>query len=143
MIFTLWHNALGMEKHNRAWHDKDIADAVAEYEQAQGFIEKWSEISDVVYTYTRAKWLGHSRLSFPLPWGYLRWGALYMFPKYTLRWLLFVTAGELAKSRQVIREVRNPEKLLKLDEIAEKYSLNPENFRGICQKLLRYWVLLK
>lgn len=143
MIFAPWHNLLRMEKHDLAWHEADIADELIEYQQARGFVERWSEVSDVVYTYTRARWTGYSELSFPLPRRYLICGALYMFPKYTLRWLFFITAGKLAKAQRVIREVRNPAKLSKLDDIAAIYHLNPEQFRAICQKLLKYWILLK
>lgn len=143
MIFKLWHNLLGMEKHHLEWHKTDIADELIEYREARGFIEKWSELSDIVYTYTRARWSGYNDLFFPLPRRYFIWGTLYMFPKYTLRWLLFIVVGKLLKSKRIVREVRNPKKLSKLDEIAEKYGLEKETFRGTCQKLLRYWVLLK
>lgn len=143
MIFTLWHTLLGMQKYDATWHQADIADEIFEYEQAKGFWERWSEVSDVVYTYTRARWSGHSQMSFPLPRHYLVWGALYMFPKYTLRWLFFITAGWLAKSKRAVREVRNPEKASKLDAIAKRYQLDERSFRRICQKLLKYWILLK
>ena len=142
MIFT-WHNLLGMEKHDAAWHENDIADELAEYEQAEGFMERWSEVSDVVYTYTRAKWSGYSEIAWPLPRRYFVWGSLYMFPKYSLRWLFFRIAGMRIKSQKPIREVRNPAKLSKLDEIAKKYSVDPERFRIICQGLLKHWILLK
>jgi len=143
MIFTVWHSILGMEKHTLAWHKDDMADETREYEAARGFMERWSEISDIVYTYTRAKWSGHSALAFPLPRRYFFWGALYMFPKYTLRWLFFVTAGRLAGSPQIIRAVRNPQKSEKLKDIADQYHLNAERFCAICRKLLKYWILLK
>lgn len=143
MIFKFWHNLLGMEKHDLAWHGADIADELMEYKQANGFIERWSETSDVVYAYTRAQWTGHSKLSFPLPRRYLTWGALYMFPKYTSRWFFFVVAGKLAKSQRIIREVRNPAKPSKLNKIAEKYNLNTERFNVACQKLSKYWIFLK
>ena len=143
MIFTLWHNLIAMEKRSRAWHEDDIADEFAEYREAQGFMEKWSEVSDVVYTYTRAKWSGHSTLAFPLPRRYFFWGALYMFPKYTLRWLFFAVAGRIADSENPIREVRNPRKLSKVNEIAWKYHLDAEHFCAICQRLLRYWLVLE
>ena len=143
MIITLWHNLLGMEKHDFDWHKSDIHDELMEYKEARGFIEKWSEISDVVYTYTRAKWTGHSGIFFPLPRKYFVWGLLYMFPKYTSRWLFFIVAGKLVKSKKIIREVRNPLKISKLDKIAEKYNLNKDNFCAVCQKLLKYWILLK
>jgi len=63
MIFTIWHNLSRMEKHDLLWYKKDIADELEEYKEANGFIEKWSELSDIVYTYTRAKWFGYHEIS--------------------------------------------------------------------------------
>jgi len=143
MIFKIWHGLLGMKKYDSAWHEADIEEELMEYQKAEGFWEKWSESSDIVYTYTRAKWSGHANLLFPLTRRQFLSGSIYMFPKYTLRWLFFVAAGKLAGSRGIIREVRNPQKLTKLDEIAKKNSLDKEKFRLACQKLLRYWILLK
>ena len=139
----MWHRILGMEKHTLAWHEADMADEMREYKTAVRFMERWSEVSDVVYSYTRAKWSGHSELSFPLPRRYLIWGALYMFPKYTLRWLFFVIVGKLAGSPQIIRAVRNPQKSEKLKNIAAAYHLDEERFFALCQNLLKYWILLK
>ena len=132
-----------MPKYNLAWHEADIADEISEYEKAKGFWERWSELSDIVYAYTRARWSGHSEISFPFPRRYLVGGSLYMFPKYTLRWLFFITAGWLVQSKRVVREVRNPAKVSKLDAIAKRYQLNERSFRNMCQKLLKYWILLK
>jgi hypothetical protein len=143
MVFNWWHGLLGMQKHDLAWHKQDMADEIKEYEEAKGFIARWSELSDIVYTYTRGRWSGHQELVFPLsPWQFA-WGSLYMFPKYSLRWLFFVTTGKQAGAEKTIREVRNPAKLFKLDDIAERYGVDKERFREICGKLLRFWPLLK
>ncbi len=143
MIMWFWHNLLGMEKHGLGWHQADIADELAEYERDEGSLERWSELSDIVYTYTRARWSGHTDMSFPLTRKHFLLGALYMFPKYTLRWLFFVFAGRILKSKRLIREVRNPQRISKLDEIAEKYGLEKEAFHCACRKLLKSWPLLK
>ena len=138
-----WHNLLKMEKYDLEWHQADMIGELAEYKRAEGFMERWSELSDIVYTYTRARWSGHTDVSFPLSRGLFIWGALYMFPKYTLRWLFFVFAGRILKSKRLIREVRNPQRISKLDEIAEKYGLEKEAFHCACRKLLKSWPLLK
>jgi hypothetical protein len=143
MIIWFWHNLLKMEKYDLGWHQADIIDELAEYKRAEGFMERWSELSDIVYTYTRARWSGHTNISFPLSRGLFIWGSLYMFPKYTLRWLFFAFAGKLLKSKRLIREVRNPKKISKLDEIADKYGLEKNAFRSTCRKLLRFCPLLK
>jgi len=143
VIFNFWHTILGMDKNDLAWHKSDIVEELNEFNNATGLFAKWSEVSDVVYTYTRARWTGHSEVLFPLSSTHFILGSFYMFPKYTLRWLFYVTAGKIAGSKNIIREVRNPHKISKLDQIADKNNLNKEEFRHVCQKLLKYWILLK
>lgn len=143
MIFKVWHNLLGMEKHDRAWHEADIADELAEYEKAQGFIERWSELADIVYTYTRARWSGHARLASSLSSLQFFFGSLYMFPKYTLRWLFFRRAGRKSGAREIVREVRNPAKTEKLNGIASMYGIDEATFRDVCERQQRWWPLLK
>lgn len=67
-----------------------MADELAEYEEAHGFIDIWSELSYVAYTYTHARWSGHNGIDFPFSKVKLTIGLLYMIPKYTLRWRFFV-----------------------------------------------------
>ena len=64
-IINKWHNKLDMPKHDLEWHKQDVDDEYTEYKEAVGIIYKWSELSDVVYTYTRASWSGHTDIKFP------------------------------------------------------------------------------
>lgn len=132
---------LGMPKHDRKWHEQDLADELAEYNEEVKLMKKWSELSDVVYTCTRSRWSGHA-LDFP----FSRWkfvlGTLYMIPKYTGRWLFFRKAGKKAGSNKVLREVRNPKKTHKLHTIADRYGLDQKKFQRVCEKQLKYWLLL-
>ena len=128
-LLNHWHNMLNMPKYDEAWHQQDLADELAEYEEAKGFIDTWSELSDVAYTYTRAKWSGHKNIAFPLSKTKLHIGILYMFPKYTLRWRFFRKLGHCFDKNLYINEVRNPRKVTKLKVIAEKYNLDPEQFQ--------------
>src|SRR3989344_5053399 len=64
-LIESWHSLLNMPKHDLAWHTEDIADEFEEFKEARGFIDKWSELSDVAYTYTRAQWSGHKNVEFP------------------------------------------------------------------------------
>ncbi len=138
-----WHSYLDMPKNNLNWHKQDIEDELSELKEAEGLINKWSEISDVVYTYTRAKWSGHNELDFPLRKRYFYIGLLYMFPKYTLRWKFFRVLGKQFNNNLKITEVRNPRKIEKLDIIAEKYNLNKKQFKIEANKLSKRWVFLK
>ncbi len=142
-IIYRWHTALNMPKYDAAWHEQDIKDECAELEAAHGLIETWSELSDVVYTYTRAQWSGHEHISFPLSRFHFFIGLLYMFPKYTLRWHFFRTLGKNIDPELVISEVRNPKKAHKLDGIAQKYNIDPELFKNEAQRLMRRRLFLK
>src|SRR4051794_15827270 len=103
-MINAWHGWLAMPKFDRAWHERDFADEVAEYHEQTKLLRKWSELSDVVYTCTRSKWSGH-QIQFP----FKRWqfyvGAMYMIPKYSGRWLFFRAAGKKVGSEHEIHEV--------------------------------------
>lgn len=139
----LWHDILNMPKFGESWHRQDMEDEMAEYKEATGFIDVWSELSDVAYTYTRARWSGHKYIVFPLSKTKFLFGLLYMFPKYTLRFWFFRKLGQRFDKNLKISEVRNPGKIQKLSVIAEKYNLDPERFTAEAKKMLRYCILLK
>lgn len=134
---------LDMSKHDAAWHARDMADELAEYRESCRLIDTWSELSDVVYTYTRARWSGHTTITFPFSLTMYCVGALYMFPKYTLRWTFFRTLGHRFDPSLHLTEVRNPRKLEKLKNITEKHDLDPERFTEEATMLMRYWFFLK
>lgn len=138
-----WHTLLDMQKHDEAWHRKDMADELAEYREAHGILDTWSELSDVVYTYTRARWSGHTGIAFPLSTVQFALGVVYMIPKYTLRWRFFRTLGHTFDNRLHISEVRNPRKVAKLHTIAAQYHLDPVLFQRRAEDLLRRTFLLK
>lgn len=138
-----WHSYLSMPKYDINWHLQDIKDELEELKEAKGWIYKWSEISDVVYTYTRAKWSGHNQIEFPLKKIHFYVGLLYMFPKYTLRWKFFRKIGKKFNKDLNISEVRNPRKIHKLEEIAKRYNLDSDEFKNEAQKLKKMWIFLK
>ncbi len=138
-----WHSHLNMKKFDEAWHQRDMADELAEYYEASGLIDKWSELSDVAYTYTRAQWSGYDSLVFPFSKTALFVGILYMIPKYTLRWRFFRALAKKLNPDLNISEVRNPQKIHKLETIAKRYNLDPEAFTDEAKKLLKGRFLLK
>lgn len=130
-----------MPKHDKQWHEQDLADELAEYHEETHLIKKWSELSDVVYTCTRGRWSGHE---IPFPFSRLQFavGTIYMIPKYTGRWFFFRRAGKKAGAKSPLHEVRNPKKTHKLHHIADKYGVDAEKFQNICEKQLKHWALL-
>ncbi len=143
MFISIWHSILDMPKYDLGWHKADVEEELRELSDAEGIVNIWSEKSDVVYTYTRGKWSGHWELKFPLSKVDFVVGLIYMFPKYTLRWLFFYVLGKKINSRRKITEVRNPRKTNKLYEIAEKYGINTDLLEKEAKKLMRFWIFLK
>lgn len=142
MIIHYWHTWLAMPRYDEAWHRQDMADELAEYRTAVGMVHRWSEVSDVVYTYTRGKWSGHRALVFPLSQSAYIIGLVYMFPKYTLRWLFFRHIARAMGATHTVTEVRNPKKLHKLVDIAQHNDLEPHEFTRRAQALMKWWLLL-
>lgn len=140
-MINKWHALLQMPKHDKSWHEQDLADELAEYYEEKRLFLKWSELSDVVYTCSRGSWSGH-KLEFPFSRTMYVVGVVYMIPKYTGRWLFFRRAGAKVGATRKLHEVRNPKKAHKLHTIAEKYGLDAKNFQLVCEKQLRYWFLL-
>ena len=142
-IIKKWHSRIDMPKKDFDWHKADIAEELQEYKEASGLLNRWSEVSDVVYTYTRAIWSGHKNLKYPLSQISFYVGLLYMFPKYTLRWKFYRVLGHKIDKNIKITQVRNPRKLEKLKIIAEKHNINPEQFIAEANKLMKKWIFLK
>jgi hypothetical protein len=139
MILKAWHAYLGMDTFDKAWHEGDIADEFQEFLDATGIVHRWSELSDVVYTYTRGKYDGGFDLTFPLgKWAYAL-GLLYMFPKIMCRWWLFRAVGK--EFHTDIRCVRNPKKVHKLRAIAALYSIDQDRFVAAVQQKMKRRVL--
>lgn len=142
-LINKWHSVLGMPKESFDWHKADVAEELEEFKQAEGLMHKWSELSDVVYTYTRAYWSGHTDIKYPLGKKSFYPGLLYMFPKYSLRWKFYRVLGHKIDKNLKINEVRNPKKIGKLKVIALKYNLDPEQFVDEAKKLMKRWLFLK
>src|SRR3989344_7627894 len=141
-IINKWHSILDMPKKDFDWHKSDVSDELKEFWEANGLIDKWSELSDVVYTYTRAHWSGHKTIKYPFGKISFFIGLLYMFPKYTLRWKFYRVLGKKIDKNIKITEVRNPKKIEKLKVIAQKYNLNPQQFTDEAKKLIKRWIFL-
>lgn len=142
-LINKWHSILDMPKKDFDWHQADIFAELKEFDEAKGMINKWSEISDVTYTYTRAHWSGHTDIKYPLTKIHFYVGLLYMFPKYSLRYKFYRILGKRIDKNAKLKEVRNPKKIEKLKHIARKYNLDEDKFEQEAKKLMAWWVFLK
>lgn len=141
MFIKIWHNFLDMKRFDCDWHVKDVEEEYKEYEEAVGFFHSWSELSDVVYTYTRGKYYDDCK-NLKNPFGKLKTflGSIYMYPKYTLRWSFYRFVGK--KFNKKLSEVRNFKKEWKLDTIAERSNISPEEFKKVVKKYQKRWLFL-
>jgi hypothetical protein len=142
-LINKWHSILDMPKNDLVWHEADVLDELKELKEAEGLLNKWSELSDVAYTYTRAHWSGHTEIKLPLSKINFYVGLLYMFPKYSLRYAFYRVLGKKIDKNVKLKEVRNPEKIEKLKVIALKYNLDPDRFTEEAKKLMKKWMFLK
>ncbi|MEI6054323.1 MAG: hypothetical protein WCQ49_03075 [Candidatus Saccharibacteria bacterium] len=136
-----WHSWLDMPKHDIDWHLDDLNGELAEYQEKQNILKKWSELGDVSYAYSRGVWSGHD-IKYPFSKLHYYVGCIYMVPKLSGRYLFFKKAGQKAGAKRQLKEVRNPIKMHKLHHIAEKYDLDRDKFQKICEDQLKYWLLL-
>ncbi len=134
---------LDMPKKDFDWHQNDVADELQEFKEAKSLMDKWSELSDVVYTCTRACWSDHENIKYPFSKISFYAGLLYMFPKYTLRWKFYRVLGKKIDKNVKITEVRNPKKIEKLQKIARKYNLDEKQLEAEAKKLMKRWIFLK
>ena len=141
--YRLWHTYLDMPTYTREWHQNDIQEEFDELKDAVSWRDRWSEYSDVVYTVTRARWSGFRDISSPLTNAQFMYGSLYMFPKYTLRYWFYRSAARKSGYTGKFTEIRNPQKVHKLREMAERYGIDADTFVHVCHRQLRYWPLLK
>jgi hypothetical protein len=140
MLIHTWHSLLNMEKYSKQWHQSDIDDEYNELLEADRLFHLWSEYADVSYTYSRAKWSGHD-VNLPIAKKMYLVGLVYMVPKYSLRYLFYRRVGK--KFGKTLHEVQNPSKRAKLEKIAARNDIPADHFVDTCNKLLRFWPLLK
>lgn len=105
-------------------------------------LNRLSETSDVLFTIFRAQHDGfpiHFRPSWSRAYNGL--AKVYMLGRFTSRWGFYRVAAYCAGKRdwRAVREVVNPRKGAKVDEVAGRHGIVREAFRRVCARLL--WVL--
>ncbi|KAM7188539.1 hypothetical protein V8F33_010582 [Rhypophila sp. PSN 637] len=145
IILFQWHKLLGLARQSRpSWHRDRIREELRERKAATTFCSRLSETSDVLFSLSRARYDGNPVRRLP-PFVATRNGGayLYMVAKYTSRWTFYRSAAWLCNCPNYysVREVVNPAKDEKLDEVASRHDL-PNNFREVAGKLRSVWPLL-
>ena len=145
-LLRRWHGMLGLSRQSPpSWYRDRLQEELRERRTANTFWRKLSESSDVFFSLSRAQHDG-----FPvrkLPAFVASRHVLvyaYMLAKYTSRWIFYRTAAILCNAPRydLVREVVNPGKDRKLDEVASRHQINPVEFERVGRQLRRVWPLL-
>ena len=107
--------------------------------------QKLSEASDVFFSISRAQYDGFPVRKLP-PFVASRHITVYayMLAKYTSRWKFYRIAAAKcnASNYDSVREVVNPSKDRKLEEVASRHQIDPAEFKRIGCRLRQVWPLL-
>ncbi|KAK8038428.1 hypothetical protein PG994_015195 [Apiospora phragmitis] len=130
--FHRWHRVLGLPQQAPSWYRARLFEELRERRLASTPLDKLSETADVLFCVSRSYYDGFPVRKVPLPSPATFVGRLlytYMLTKYTSRFLFYRTAAGLCDITryQAVREVVNPGKDKKLDEVAFRHQLDPVN----------------
>lgn len=140
-----WHRYLHLRPQPRNWYRARLREELRERRMARTLCQRLSETADVFYTISRAQNDGFPIRTLPLFDVFLHLPVYtYLLLKYTSRWGFYRVASCLcaAPGGVLMREVVNPAKDHKLDEVALRHGVDPVLFRRVCCRLRRVWPLL-
>jgi hypothetical protein len=143
-ILLRWHRFLRLPQHPRSWYKDRLREEICERRLARTTLEKLSETADVFYVLSRAQYDGHAFRKIPAFTVHHFALYAYLLSKYTSRWQFYRLAAFLCNHSNPlsIREVVNPSKDLKVQEVARRHSLEPIKFIRVCRRLRMVWPLL-
>jgi hypothetical protein len=126
------------------WYRDRLREELWERRAATTYWQKLSETSDILFSISRALHDGIPMRQLPALSLRNTPAYLYMLAKYSSRWKFYrVAAGRCdAPRRELIREVINPDKDHKLQEVALRHDIDPAAFKTVAGKLQRFWPLL-
>jgi hypothetical protein len=129
----------------RRWYRARLREELHELRNAKTPLLKLSETSDVVFSIVRAQYDGFPIRKLPFvtsPPHVILYA--YMVAKFTSRWTFYRTLAMLCRAPRydLVREVVNPIKDHKLDEVASRHQIDPAEFKRVGRRLRRVWPLL-
>jgi hypothetical protein len=143
-VLLRWHGFLRLPRHPRSWYRDRLREEICERRLAKTALEKLSETADVFYVLSRARYDGHTFRKIPTFTVHHFVVYAYLLSKYTSRWQFYRLAAFLCNhsNPSSIREVINPNKDVKVQEVACRHSLEPFEFIRVCRRLRVVWPLL-
>ncbi|OCL13445.1 hypothetical protein AOQ84DRAFT_415280 [Glonium stellatum] len=145
-LLRRWYGMLGLSRQSPpSWYRDRLREELRERRIAKTPWQKLSETSDVFFSISRARYDGFPIQKLP-PFVASRHVLVYayMLAKYTSRWKFYRTAAILCNAPHygLVREVVNPSKDHKLDEVASRHQIDPVEFKRVGRQLRRVWPLL-
>lgn len=141
VLLRRWHRMLGLSLQSpRSWYRDRLREELRERRLANTPLHKLSETSDVFFSISRAWYDGFPVRELPrfVTSRYVLVYA-YMLVKYTSRWKFYRTVATLCNAPHYsqVREVVNPSKDHKLEEVACRHQIDPVEFKRISFQLRR------
>lgn len=145
-LLKRWHGMLGLSRQSPpSWYRDRLREELLEHRLAKTRLMKISEASDVFFSSSRAQYDGFPvRKSPPFVTARHVFVYAYMLAKFTLRWSFYRTAAIMcnAPRHDLVREVVNPSKDQKLEEVAARHQIDPVVFKRVGRQLRQVWPLL-
>lgn len=144
IILHQWHALLALpHQPSAAWHRARLREELAERRTATTRLARLSETADVIFTISRARYDGHATRGLPDASAAV---LLYMGAKFSARWTFYrivaFACGARGERLRRVREVVNPAKASKVDEVAERHGLDRVAFRRWAGRVRVFWPLL-
>lgn len=145
-LVAKWHSLLNLPRQSPpTWYRDRLREELQERRAANTPLRKLSETSDVFFSISRARHDGFPLSRLPT-FNLSRHGGVYVYMllKFTLRWGFYRVAARICQpgGARNVREVVNPAKDRKLDEVAERHGLDKGRFRRVGARLRCVWPLL-
>ena len=145
-LLKRWHRMLGLSRQSPpSWYRDRLREELPEPLIAKTHWQKLSETSDVFFSSSRAQYDGFPVRKLP-PFITSRHVLVYayMLAKFTLRWKFHRTVAFICNAPHYdsVREVVNPSKDEKLEEVASRHQIDPVEFKRVGRQLRQVWPLL-
>ncbi|KAL2037606.1 hypothetical protein N7G274_009719 [Stereocaulon virgatum] len=145
-LLKRWHAMLGLPRQSPpSWYRDRLREELRERRLAKTPWQKLSETSDVFFSSIRAQYDGFPVRKLP-PFVASRHVLVYayMLAKFTLRWKFYRTAAVIcnAPHYDLVREVVNPNKDQKIEEVASRHQIDAVEFKKVGRQLRQVWPLL-
>ena len=145
-LLKRWHAMLGLTRQSPpSWYRDRLREELRERRLATTRRQKLSEASDVFFSSSRAQYDGFPvRKLSPLVTSRHMLVYAYMLAKFTSRWTFYRTAAFMCSAPRYdsVREVVNPSKDQKLEEVASRHRIDPVAFKRVGRQLRQVWPLL-